>query len=93
MFVKSTRKTYPCNLFPLKPHFYIEKLGFAGIHLIFLFLIQNIHSGYSLEPPLTCTQNACFELKYKKNQNFVMKISIFITLKKCVYVHGNALVM
>ena len=30
-------------------HFYIEKLGFAGEYLIFLFLIQNIHCGYSLE--------------------------------------------
>ena len=26
-------------------------LGFAGVYLIFLFLIQNIHCGYSLEPP------------------------------------------
>ena len=45
------RKTSPCNEYPLKPQFYIEKLGFAGVYLIFLFLIQNIHCGYSLEPP------------------------------------------
>ena len=45
------RKTCPCNVYPLKPHFYIENLGFAGVYLLFLFLLQNIDCGYSLEPP------------------------------------------
>ena len=34
-----------------EPHFYIEKLGYAGVNLFFLFLLQNIDCGYSLEPP------------------------------------------
>ena len=47
-----TRTTYPCSVYPLEPHFqYIEKLGFEGVSLFFLFLIQNIHCVYSLEPP------------------------------------------
>ena len=45
------RKTCPCNEYPLKPHFYIAKLGYAGVYLVFLFLLQNIDCGYSLEPP------------------------------------------
>ena len=45
------RKTCPCNEYPLKPHFYIVKLGYAGVDLFFLFLLQNIDCGYSLEPP------------------------------------------
>ena len=45
--VKHVREMYT----PLKPDFYIEKLGFAGVYLIVFFLIQNIHCGYSLEPP------------------------------------------
>ena len=52
-------------------HLYIEKRGFAGVNLIFFFLIQNIHCEYSLEPPrqggkavLTCTHNVCFEQSY-----------------------------
>ena len=45
------RKTCPCNVHPLKPHFYIAKLGYAGVYLFFLFLLQNIDCGYSLEPP------------------------------------------
>ena len=39
------------NMYPLKPHFYIVKLGFAGVYLFFLFLLQNIDCGYSLEQP------------------------------------------
>ena len=44
-------KTSPCNVYPREPHFYIAKLGYAGVHLFFLFLLQNIDCGYSLEPP------------------------------------------
>ena len=36
---------------PLKLHFYIAKLRYAGVYLFFLFLLQNIDCGYSLEPP------------------------------------------
>ena len=44
-------KTYLYNFDPLKPHFYIEKLGFTGVYIIFLISAQNIDCGYSLEPP------------------------------------------
>ena len=44
-------KTSQCNEHPLTPHFYIVKLGFTGELFIFLFLLQNIDCGYSLEPP------------------------------------------
>ena len=47
----SITKTYLCNFDPLKPHFYIVKLGFKGVYIIFLFLLKNIDGGYSLEPP------------------------------------------
>ena len=36
---------------PLEPLFYIAKLGYGGVYLFFLFLLQNIDCGYSLEPP------------------------------------------
>ena len=44
-------KTYLYNFDPLKPHFYIVKLGFTGVNIIFLFLLKNIDCGYLLEPP------------------------------------------
>ena len=28
-----------CNVDPLTPHFYIVKLGFTGVYIIFLFLL------------------------------------------------------
>ena len=46
------RKTCPCNVYPLKPHFYIVKMGNTGVYLFFLFLLQNIDCGYSLEPTI-----------------------------------------
>ena len=49
--ILNIRKTCPCKVYPLKPHIYIEKLGYAGVYLFFLFLLQNIDCGYSLEPP------------------------------------------
>ena len=44
-------KTRLYNIDPLKPHFYIVKLGFTGVCIIFLISAQNIDCGYSLEPP------------------------------------------
>ena len=38
------------NFDPLKPHFYIVKLGFTGVYIIFHISAQNIDCGYSLEP-------------------------------------------
>ena len=44
-------KTCPLILTTLKPHFYIVKLRFTGVYIIFLILLKNIACGYSLEPP------------------------------------------
>ena len=38
-------KTRQCNFDPLKPHFYIVKLGFTGLYIIFLISDQNIDCG------------------------------------------------
>ena len=34
-FTPYISKTYLCNFDPLKPHFYIVKLGFTGVYIIF----------------------------------------------------------
>ena len=44
-------KTRLYNFDPLKPHFYIVKVGFTGVHIIFLNSAKNIDCGYSLELP------------------------------------------
>ena len=48
---RASRKYAYIILTPLKPHFYIVKLGFTGFYIIFLFLLKNIDCDYSLEPP------------------------------------------
>ena len=44
-------KTRLYDFDPLKPHYYIVKPGFTGVYVIFHISAQNIHCGYSLEPP------------------------------------------
>ena len=48
----SITKTRLYHFDPLKPHFYIIKLGFTGVYIMFLISAKNIDCGYSLEPPL-----------------------------------------
>ena len=70
------------NMSVLEPHFYVTKLGYAGVYLFFLFLLQNIDCGYSLEPPRRGGSNeypqSMFWSKNKKNiKNFQLNFSIF----------------
>ena len=43
----------------IMPHFYIAKLGYAGVFLLFLFLLQKIDCGYSLELPREAVEIDC----------------------------------
>ena len=75
---------------PCKPLFYIAKLGYAGVYLIFLFLIQNIHCGYTLEPPLQGGSNVypqcMFRAKTLKISKLFKEISIFASEKNSLYI-------
>ena len=84
---RKTCKTCPCNIYPLIPHFYIAKLGYAGVNLFFLFLLQNIDCVYTLEPPRRGGSNkypqSMFWSKNKKNiQKNLSKIFNFYNLGK-----------
>ena len=75
-------KTRLYNFDPLKPHFYIVKLGFTGVYIIFLISAQNIDCGYSLEPPRRGGSNeypqSMFWAEIWKNIGiFVWKFSFF----------------
>ena len=77
----------------LKSHFYIAKLGFKGVYIIFLISAQNIECGYSLEPPqrggsneynsiclsgnMNKTKQKKKKKKKKKKQNFYLKTFSF----------------
>ena len=75
-------KTYLYNFDPLKPHFYIVKLGFTGVYIIFLISAQNVDCGYSLEPPRRGGSNEYPQSMFwaeiwKISEFFIWKFSVF----------------
>ena len=90
-------KTCLYNIDPLKPHFYIVKLGFTGIYIIFLISAQNIDYEYLLEPPRRGGSNEyhnlCFEQKYEKYQSFLSENFQFLEVKVSIYLNRRVYVM
>ena len=84
--VLSITKTRLYNFDPLKPHFYIVKLGFTGVYIIFLIAAQNIDCGYSLEPPRHFCRGDSNEYPqsmfwaeiWKISEFFIKKLSVFV---------------
>ena len=72
--IVSITKTRIYSFDPLKPHFYIVKLGFT---LFFLFLLKNIDCGYSLEPPRRGGSNECPQSMFWAE---IWKISEFLSV-------------
>ena len=100
----SITKTCPCNGYPHIPHFYIASMGYAGVYQFFIFLLQNIDYGYSLEPPPYSLEpphgggsnvypQSMFWSKNKKNIKFPTKFSIFTAEKNIYILHGQLFVM
>ena len=78
----SITKTRLYNIDPLKPHFYIVKLGFTGVYIIFLISAPNIDCGYSLEPPQWGGSNEYPQSMFwadiwKISEIFIWKFSVF----------------
>ena len=75
-------KTCLYNVDPLKPHFYIVKLGFIGVYIIFRISAQKHRLWYSLERPRWGSYNeypqSMFLSRNKKNiRFFYLKIFSF----------------
>ena len=91
-------KTCLYNFDPLKPHFYIVKLGFTGVYIIFLISAQNIDCGYSLEPPQRggsneYPQSMFLSKNMKKYQTFLSENFHFLVVKFSVYLNRRVFVM
>ena len=56
-------KTCPCNVYPLEPQFYIEKLGFEGVYLFFLIFDPKHTLWVLVRTASTRRYNLCFEQK------------------------------
>ena len=85
------------NFDPLKPHFYIVKLGFTGVYIIFLFLLKNIDCGYSLELPRRGGSNGYPQSMFwaeiwKISEFFIWKFSFFGG-KISVYLNRRVFIM
>ena len=90
VYVAAITKTCLYNFDPLKPHFYIVKLGLTGVYIIFLIfcskhrflvLVRTTLSSYVLSRTM---ENIRF---------FYLKIFILLVVKFSVYLNRHALVM
>ena len=65
--------------------------------LFFLFLLENVDCGYSLEPPRRGGSNEyhilCFKQKYKKYQSFLSENFQFLEVKFSIYLYSHVFVM
>ena len=91
-------KTCLYNFDPLKTHFYIVKLGFTGVYIIFLISAQNIDCGYSLEQPRwggsnEYPQSMFWAETWKISDFFYLKIFSFWVVKFSVYLNRHVFVM
>ena len=90
----SSRKHAYIILTPLNPTFYIVKLGFARVYIIFLISAQNIDCGYSLEPqPSNEYPQSMFEAEIWKILEFLSELSHFLVVKFSVYLNRCVFVM
>ena len=85
-------KTCLYNFDPLKPHFYIVKLGFTGVYITFLISAQK-HRLWVLEAVPTSTHNLCFEQKHENYQNFSYENFHFLVIKFAVCLNRHVFVM
>ena len=88
-------KTCLYNFDPLKPLFYIVKLGFTGVYIIFLISAQKhrVRVLVRTEAVLTNTHNLCFEQKYEKYQIFLSENFQFLEVKFSTYLNRHVFVI
>ena len=83
---------------PLKPHFYIVKLGLTGVYIIFLISAQK-HRLWVLVRTASSRQFKqvttiyVFEQKYEKYQKFLSEIFYFLVVKFSIYLNRRVFVM
>ena len=90
-------KTCLCNFDPLKPHFYVQKMGFAGNTLFSYFYTQH-RLGYQLKPPRWGDSNeypqSLFRANITKGSHFFhLKLFVFATIKSAIILNGRVFVM
>ena len=82
-------KTRLYNFDPLKPHFYLVKLGFTGVYIIFLISAQK-HSLWVLVRVSTIY---VLSRNIKKYQSFSSENFQFLEMKFSIYLNRRVFVM
>ena len=93
-----SRWTCLYNFDPLKPHFYIVKLGFTGVYIIFLISAQTIDCGYSLEPPRRGGSNEYPQSMFLSRNMKIIRVVLskkiqFLEVKFSIYLNRRVFVM
>ena len=90
-------KTYLYNFDLLKPHFYIVKLGFTWVYIIFLISAQKHTLWYLLEPPWRGGSNeypqSMFCAEMWKISEFLSENFPFLVVKFSIYLNRRVFVM
>ena len=86
--LQAITKTHLYNFDPLKPHFYIVKLGFTGVYIIFLISAQK-HRLWVL----VRTASLFLSRNMKNIRMFYLKICYFLEVKFSVYLNRLVFVM
>ena len=86
-----------CNVDLFKPHFYIVKLGFTGVYVIFHISAQKHRLWYSLEPPRRGGSNeypqSMFGVEIGKISAFLSENFHILVVKFSVYLNRRVFVM
>ena len=91
--------TSPFNVYPLTSHFYMVKLGFTVVNIIFSFLLKNIDLWVLVRTASLRRFVRRFKrvptiyAKIRKYYNFYLKIITFTAVKNHCVLHGRVFVM
>ena len=85
-------KTRLYNFDPLKPHFYIIKLGFTGVYIIFLILLKN-RLWVLVRTASAYPQSMFWAEIWKKYQIFLSENFPVFGVKFSIYLNRRVLVM
>ena len=87
-------KTYPYNFDPLKPHFYIAKLGYTGVYIIFLISAQKHGLCVLVRTASNKYPQSMFLSRNKKNiRIFSSENFQFLEVKFSIYLNRRVFVM
>ena len=96
-FMHDITKTCLYNFDPIKPHFYIVKLWFTGVYIIFIISAQKHRLWYSLEAPQWGGSNeypqSMFWAEIWKISDFLSENFQFLVVKFSIYLNRHIFVM